>query len=132
MSEIEKWNRNRLKCFNCIFFEGKEDATGFIQVGRCIRNAPTIRGFPIMLPNQYCGEHRLDENKFVIQETEIEPDYQYVEDVEDVEEYVEPEPYIRKGVLPMIDTEREKFIDEMFNAGMEKVIEVEEEKQKKI
>jgi len=132
MDKLEKWNRNKLRCFNCVFFEGKEDATGFIQVGRCIRNAPTIRGFPIMLPNQFCGEHRLDENKFVIQETEIESEYQYVEEDEDVSEYVEPEPYIKKGILPEIDNDRERIIDEMFNSGMERVIEVEAEKEKKI
>jgi hypothetical protein len=33
------------------------------ELGRCRRNAPTMRGFPAVFPVDWCGEHRLDENK---------------------------------------------------------------------
>lgn len=33
------------------------------EVGRCRRHAPTFSGFPIVKHNDWCGDHRLDENK---------------------------------------------------------------------
>jgi len=39
----------------------KEDPRG--HIGRCRRSAPTMKGFPIVFEMDWCGEHRLDENK---------------------------------------------------------------------
>jgi hypothetical protein len=33
------------------------------NVGRCRRHAPTINGFPVVFLSDWCGDHRLDENK---------------------------------------------------------------------
>jgi hypothetical protein len=33
------------------------------KIGRCRRNAPTIKGFPVVFPFDWCGEHKIDENK---------------------------------------------------------------------
>ena len=32
-------------------------------VGRCRRHAPTMNGWPVMFPGDWCGDHKLDENK---------------------------------------------------------------------
>ena len=39
-----------------------EDPRG--AIGRCRRNAPTMKGFPVVFEQDWCGEHRIDENKF--------------------------------------------------------------------
>lgn len=32
-------------------------------LGRCRRHAPTMNGYPAVFPNDWCGDHKLDENK---------------------------------------------------------------------
>jgi len=49
----------RMRCKTCMFFVLKDPPT----VGRCRINAPTLKGWPVMFPDDWCGEHRLDENK---------------------------------------------------------------------
>lgn len=29
-------------------------------VGRCRRHAPTLNGYPVVLPKDWCGDHKLD------------------------------------------------------------------------
>ena len=31
-------------------------------VGRCRRHAPTMNGYPVVFNNDWCGDHKLDEN----------------------------------------------------------------------
>jgi len=31
--------------------------------GRCRRNAPTMNGFPAVFETDWCGNHKIDENK---------------------------------------------------------------------
>lgn len=33
------------------------------QLGRCRRHAPTMAGFPAIFESDWCGDHKLDENK---------------------------------------------------------------------
>lgn len=33
------------------------------KIGRCRRNAPTIKGWPAVFLEDWCGEHKIDENK---------------------------------------------------------------------
>lgn len=58
-----------MRCRTCIWFvpktvEGlvamKEEAR---VVGRCRRHAPTMGGYPVVFQTDWCGDHRLDENK---------------------------------------------------------------------
>jgi hypothetical protein len=35
------------------------------DLGRCRRHAPTMSGWPVMFVNDWCGDHKLDENKIV-------------------------------------------------------------------
>jgi hypothetical protein len=36
-------------------------ANGFL--GRCRRRAPTMSGYPAVFETDWCGDHKLDENK---------------------------------------------------------------------
>jgi hypothetical protein len=33
------------------------------NIGRCRRHAPSMGGYPVVFVNDWCGDHRLDENK---------------------------------------------------------------------
>jgi len=33
------------------------------QIGRCRRHAPTMNGYPAVFTSDWCGDHKLDENK---------------------------------------------------------------------
>jgi hypothetical protein len=33
------------------------------QLGRCRRHAPTLAGYPVVFPTDWCGDHKLDEHK---------------------------------------------------------------------
>jgi hypothetical protein len=56
-----------MHCGTCIWFVEKEPAVamrhGAPIVGRCRRHAPTVSGYPVVYMSDWCGDHRLDENK---------------------------------------------------------------------
>lgn len=54
-----------MRCKTCISFakKGSRIDTERGAFGRCRRNAPTMKGFPIVWGMDWCGEHRLDEEK---------------------------------------------------------------------
>lgn len=53
-----------MKCMTCLWFVPKELASlGTGKVGRCRRHAPTMNGYPVVYMNDWCGDHRVDENK---------------------------------------------------------------------
>jgi hypothetical protein len=33
------------------------------NIGRCRKHAPTMSGYPAVYMNDWCGDHKLDENK---------------------------------------------------------------------
>lgn len=53
-----------MRCRTCVFFVQKINAVGEEgDFGRCRRHAPTMSGFPAVYGSDWCGDHRLDENK---------------------------------------------------------------------
>ncbi len=61
-----KHRSSKMKCETCMYFvikhregDGPRDER---EVGRCRRNAPTMKGWPVMFNTDWCGEHKLDEN----------------------------------------------------------------------
>lgn len=52
-------------CRTCIFFVSKELSTPQLAspIGRCRRHAPTMSGYPVVFPTDWCGDHKLDENR---------------------------------------------------------------------
>lgn len=53
-----------MRCKTCIWFVPKQsnNKIGY-DLGRCRRHAPTMNGYPVVFVNDWCGDHRLDENK---------------------------------------------------------------------
>lgn len=57
-----------MRCQTCMWFVRKEP-TGLVshpgqqEVGRCRRHAPTMNGYPVVYMTDWCGDHRIDENK---------------------------------------------------------------------
>jgi hypothetical protein len=59
-----------MTCGTCVFFvekrksnpdpEAFEDGKLF---GRCRKHAPTLNGWPAVFSTDWCGDHKLDENK---------------------------------------------------------------------
>lgn len=61
-----KHRSKNMTCRTCMYFVKKEGMTlndnrGYL--GRCRRHAPTMSGFPAVFEIDWCGDHKLDENK---------------------------------------------------------------------
>lgn len=57
-----------MRCRTCLWFVSKEPQALTVtvkshEVGRCRRHAPTMGGYPVVYMTDWCGDHRLDENK---------------------------------------------------------------------
>jgi hypothetical protein len=74
MAEVKKtpdpWvhRSSGMRCKTCIWFVKKEPTNhlshpGQYELGRCRRHAPTMNGYPVVYMTDWCGDHRLDENK---------------------------------------------------------------------
>ncbi len=77
-SQKDPWKHRSkgMRCSSCMFFVEKvvenkdinkdinKDTTQLF--GRCRRNAPTINGYPSVFGNDWCGEHKLDEEKLLL------------------------------------------------------------------
>jgi len=53
-----------MKCHTCMWYVPKfaEKQVG-TELGRCRRHAPTMNGYPVVFHKDWCGDHKLDENK---------------------------------------------------------------------
>lgn len=51
-------------CRSCMWFLPKK-RTGLpaSSLGRCRRHAPTMSGFPVVYTNDWCGDHKIDEER---------------------------------------------------------------------
>lgn len=52
-----------MTCTTCMWFVEKTANDGTVKLGRCRKNAPTMNGYPVVFPTDWCGQHKLDENK---------------------------------------------------------------------
>jgi hypothetical protein len=61
-----------MKCSTCMWFVLKDKSLrlspqisniGGKLVGRCRRHAPTMNGYPVCYEDDWCGDHKVDENK---------------------------------------------------------------------
>ena len=64
-----------MRCSSCMYYVSKtktqtgqiiEDGKDVIitpSIGRCRRHAPTMSGWPVMFQTDWCGDHKLDEEK---------------------------------------------------------------------
>jgi len=51
-----------MTCKTCMWSVEKEGAGK--SIGRCRKHAPTVGGYPAIFMEDWCGDHKLDENKF--------------------------------------------------------------------
>lgn len=67
---MDPWvNRGQgMRCKTCLSFCPKVNKSGITDIGRCRKHAPTMGGFPVVFVNDWCGDHRLDEDKYFEQE----------------------------------------------------------------
>ena len=59
-----------MRCSSCVWFLKKarepkdaQNPQSDIEVGRCRRHAPSMGGYPVVYTTDWCGDHRIDENK---------------------------------------------------------------------
>lgn len=72
---MDNWRHrsNNMRCATCMYFVPKQRMVNSVEqkeivnidseLGRCRRRAPTANGFPVVFLNDWCGDHKLDENK---------------------------------------------------------------------
>ena len=71
MSDLWKHRSTSIACKTCMWFapkitimEGTIDTPNpSYDLGRCRRHSPTMNGYPVVFVNDWCGDHKLDENK---------------------------------------------------------------------
>ena len=49
-----------MQCSSCMWYVAKA-GSGRTVLGRCRRHAPTMNGYPVVFPTDWCGDHKLDE-----------------------------------------------------------------------
>jgi hypothetical protein len=59
MADNWKHRSQGMRCDTCYFYVPK----GETRLGRCRRRAPTLNGWPAVYDSDWCGDHKLDENK---------------------------------------------------------------------
>lgn len=58
-----KHRSEMMTCETCMWFVPKVDENDEYLLGRCRRQCPTMDGYPVVFPTDWCGQHKLDENK---------------------------------------------------------------------
>jgi len=68
MEDPWRHRSENMSCKTCMWYvaklrrknQGEEVHT---TLGRCRKRAPTLNGYPAVFENDWCGDHKLDENK---------------------------------------------------------------------
>ena len=70
-SQEDPWKHRSagMQCRTCMYASWKEPVIPSPcerkRVGRCRRHAPTMNGYPAIFEADWCGDHKLDENRVV-------------------------------------------------------------------
>ncbi len=54
-----------MRCQTCMYFVPKADEGEVVQIGRCRKHAPTLDGWPVMMVDDWCGDHKLDKDRMI-------------------------------------------------------------------
>ena len=64
---VDPWEgrAKEMRCITCIYWARKGDKVAGDRgaIGRCRANPPTMKGFPVVYATDWCGYHKLDEDK---------------------------------------------------------------------
>jgi hypothetical protein len=65
MENTDNWKHRSagMKCSTCMWYAPKATQEPARPIGRCRRHAPSMNGWPVMFPTDWCGDHKLDETK---------------------------------------------------------------------
>lgn len=71
MSDPWRHRSKGMKCGTCMWNvtkvgtpdEPRKDSSERGLLGRCRRHAPSMNGYPAVFETDWCGDHKLDENK---------------------------------------------------------------------
>jgi hypothetical protein len=67
--EADNWQHrgNTMRCRTCMFYVPKKQtfvqSVDCPQIGRCRQDAPTLKGWPAVYPDDWCGAHKIDADK---------------------------------------------------------------------
>lgn len=64
--ERDPWihRAKEMLCKTCMYFVPKRAIDLKVPtLGRCRRHAPSMGGYPVVYMSDWCGDHKLDENK---------------------------------------------------------------------
>lgn len=65
-----------MKCGSCMWYAPKVRMIGnneaALNIGRCRRRAPTMNGYPVVFVDDWCGDHKLNEESLLSSKTEEE------------------------------------------------------------
>lgn len=69
MTDPWKHRSEGMKCKTCMWFAPKVQTiqeqpvvVTAVNLGRCRRRCPTMNGYPVVFVNDWCGDHKLNEN----------------------------------------------------------------------
>ena len=58
---------HNIRCASCMWFLLKPKSgvhkNQIIAIGRCKKHSPTLNGFPVVMTTDWCGDHKIDEDK---------------------------------------------------------------------
>jgi hypothetical protein len=67
VSSQDPWahRSKKMRCATCMWFveKSREGLDLDYTIGRCRRHSPTMNGYPVVYATDWCGDHKLDENK---------------------------------------------------------------------
>lgn len=63
MSDNWKHRSKFMSCITCMWYVVKNRELGLSSIGRCRKRAPTMNGYPVVFESDFCGDHKIDENK---------------------------------------------------------------------
>lgn len=63
-ADYDPWKHRsvKMRCETCMWYAEKNSSADS-TIGRCRRHAPTMNGYPVVYPHDWCGDHKLDEEK---------------------------------------------------------------------
>ena len=72
MDDPWKHRSTGMKCSTCMWYVAKQTTlSNYPEIGRCRRHSPTMNGYPVVYPTDWCGDHKLDETKTQNEKTPV-------------------------------------------------------------
>ena len=66
MNDLWEARNKNMKCLSCMWYVQKKTEEADSVLGRCRKHAPTMNGYPVVFESDWCGDHKLDENKLAV------------------------------------------------------------------